>query len=44
MQGVCALLAPGETLERDTFFSADEAKAFGLIDEVVTRRPVIIEP
>mmetsp|Transcript_21030 Transcript_21030/g.63268 ORF Transcript_21030/g.63268 Transcript_21030/m.63268 type:complete len:218 (+) Transcript_21030:1235-1888(+) len=33
-----------ETLERDTFFSADEAKAFGLIDEVVTRRPVIIEP
>jgi ATP-dependent Clp protease protease subunit len=28
-----------ETLERDRFLSAEEAKAFGLIDEVVTSRP-----
>jgi ATP-dependent Clp protease protease subunit len=27
-----------KTLDRDHFMSADEAKAFGLIDEVVTRR------
>ena len=27
------------TLERDHFLSADEAKAFGLVDEVVERRP-----
>jgi ATP-dependent Clp protease protease subunit len=27
------------TMERDFFFSADEAKAFGLVDEVVERRP-----
>ncbi|MGE4351577.1 MAG: ATP-dependent Clp endopeptidase proteolytic subunit ClpP [Bdellovibrionales bacterium] len=26
-------------VERDNFMSADEAKAFGLIDEVVTQRP-----
>ena len=26
-------------VERDNFMSADEAKAFGLIDEVVTKRP-----
>jgi ATP-dependent Clp protease, protease subunit len=26
-------------LERDRFFTADEAKTFGLIDEVVTSRP-----
>lgn len=28
------------TLERDRFMSADEAKAFGLVDEVVANRPV----
>jgi ATP-dependent Clp protease, protease subunit len=28
------------TMERDTFMSAHEAKAFGLIDEVVEKRPV----
>jgi ATP-dependent Clp protease, protease subunit len=28
------------TMERDTFMSAQEAKAFGLIDEVVEKRPV----
>lgn len=27
------------TMERDFFFSAAEAKAFGLVDEVVERRP-----
>ena len=27
-------------VERDKFFSADEAKAFGLVDEVFERRPV----
>lgn len=27
------------TMERDTFMSPEEAKAFGLIDEVVTKRP-----
>lgn len=27
------------TMERDTFMSADEAKAFGLIDQVVQKRP-----
>jgi ATP-dependent Clp protease protease subunit len=26
-------------VERDNFMSAEEAKAFGLIDEVVTKRP-----
>ena len=29
-----------EAVERDNFLSPDEAKAFGLIDEVVTSRPV----
>ncbi len=28
-----------ESMERDNFMSAEEAKAFGLIDEVVTERP-----
>lgn len=28
-----------EAMERDKFLSPDEAKAFGLIDEVVTQRP-----
>jgi ATP-dependent Clp protease protease subunit len=28
-----------QTMERDTYFSAAEAKAFGLVDEVVERRP-----
>jgi ATP-dependent Clp protease protease subunit len=27
------------TLDRDHFMSADEAKAFGLIDEVLSKRP-----
>jgi ATP-dependent Clp protease protease subunit len=29
-----------KNVERDKFFSADEAKAFGLVDEVFERRPV----
>ena len=33
-----ASAAIGETLERDTFQSAEEALAFGLIDEVIQRR------
>ena len=28
-----------ETLDRDFFFSAEEAKEFGLIDEVIYKRP-----
>ena len=28
-----------EALERDKFMSAEEAKAFGLIDKVVEKRP-----
>jgi ATP-dependent Clp protease protease subunit len=28
-----------KTLDRDTFQSAQEAKAFGLIDDVIERRP-----
>ena len=32
-----------ETLERDRFMSAEEAKEFGLIDEVVTNRPKSVE-
>jgi len=30
-------------LERDRFMSPQEAKAFGLIDEVMTNRPVTAE-
>lgn len=29
-----------ETLERDTFKSASEARDFGLIDEVIDKRPL----
>jgi len=32
-----------ETLERDRFMSAEEAKEFGLIDEVITNRPKTVE-
>ncbi|MDE0061107.1 MAG: ATP-dependent Clp protease proteolytic subunit, partial [Defluviicoccus sp.] len=28
-----------EAMERDRFLSPDDAKAFGIIDEVVTTRP-----
>lgn len=31
------------SMERDNFMSADEAKAFGLIDEVVNQRPVVTD-
>ena len=27
-------------MERDTFMTAEDAKSFGLIDEVVVKRPV----
>ena len=37
------LAAIEEKLERDSYMSAAEAKAFGLIDEVVTNRPVAPE-
>lgn len=33
-----------EAMERDRFMSPDEAKAFGLVDEVVTHRPAALEP
>jgi len=29
-----------KAVERDKFFSAEEAKAFGLVDEVFDKRPV----
>lgn len=29
-----------KAMDRDNFMSAEESKAFGLIDEVVTQRPV----
>ena len=32
-----------DTLERDRFMSAEEAKEFGLVDEVVTNRPKTVE-
>jgi ATP-dependent Clp protease, protease subunit len=32
-----------DALERDRFYSAEEAKEFGLIDEVVTNRPKAVE-
>ncbi len=31
-------------MERDNFMTADEAKEFGLIDEVVSKRPDALEP
>jgi ATP-dependent Clp protease protease subunit len=34
----------GSSVERDNFMSAEEAKAFGLIDEVVEKRPGSGEP
>ena len=33
-----------QKLERDTYMSADEAKAFGLVDQVVENRPVPPDP
>ncbi len=29
-----------ESVERDHFMSADQAKDFGIIDEVIQRRPI----
>jgi ATP-dependent Clp protease protease subunit len=34
-----ALARIEETLERDFFMAADEARTFGIVDEVVERRP-----
>ena len=31
------------SMDRDNFLEADEAKAFGLIDEVMEKRPVVVE-
>jgi len=31
-------------LERDSYMSAEEAQEFGLVDEVVTNRPVPVDP
>jgi ATP-dependent Clp protease protease subunit len=33
-----------KALDRDNFLSADEAKAFGLIDQVFTKRPAGLDP
>ncbi|MCZ6588727.1 MAG: ATP-dependent Clp protease proteolytic subunit, partial [Alphaproteobacteria bacterium] len=33
--------AIAEAFERDRFYTAEEAKEFGLIDEVVDKRPAI---
>jgi ATP-dependent Clp protease, protease subunit len=30
-------------MDRDNFLEADEAKAFGLVDEVMDKRPVVVE-
>ena len=35
--------AIADALERDRFYTAEEAKDFGLIDEVVNERPAIAE-
>ena len=32
-----------DAMERDRFLSADDAKSFGLIDEVVTERPDLLD-
>jgi len=34
----------GVTLERDTFMSPEDAKEFGLIDEVIETRPAETSP
>ena len=31
------------SMDRDNFLEADEAKAFGLVDEVMDKRPVVVE-
>jgi ATP-dependent Clp protease protease subunit len=33
-----------EDTERDFFMSADEAKAYGLIDKTIDRRPSAMQP
>jgi ATP-dependent protease ClpP protease subunit len=35
----CLLRIAEQTLDRDRFQSAEEAKEFGLIDEVIEKRP-----
>lgn len=32
-----------KAMDRDMFLEADEAKAFGLVDEVMEKRPVVVE-
>ncbi len=32
-----------KAMDRDMFLEADEAKAFGLVDEVMDKRPVVVE-
>ena len=32
-----------KAMDRDTFLEADEAKAFGIVDEVFEKRPLPIE-
>jgi ATP-dependent Clp protease protease subunit len=32
-----------KAMDRDTFLEADEAKAFGIVDEVYNKRPVPVE-
>ena len=38
------LEAVERAMDRDTFLEADEAKAFGLVDEVFDRRPQMADP
>lgn len=33
-------MVAADTLERDSFKSAEEAREFGLIDEVMEKRPI----
>jgi ATP-dependent Clp protease protease subunit len=32
-----------KALDRDTYMTADEAKAFGLVDQLMVRRPELVE-
>jgi ATP-dependent Clp protease protease subunit len=39
-----ALEAIEKALDRDTYMTAEEAKAFGLVDQVLARRPDVTDP
>lgn len=37
---LCGVVPAAQTLDRDKFQSAEEASAFGVIDEVIEQRPL----